>query len=220
MKKVILVTMAMLSLSILRAQQDDVRFTVEVSTDSLLMDNMLQVRFTLENGQGQDFQAPYFTGFNVVSGPNYSSSVSIVNGRTSQTLTYTFQLMPQKIGNYYIEPASIKVGNDYLETAPIEVIVYPNPEGIRQSPGFGQSPMIQFNMPGFEHFDMRGFDGFNFPGFENFDLDMEGLQMPGFDDAFFNLDSLMREFHQMMPQELPEGEQEGRPGKKRKTYKL
>lgn len=217
MKKVLFVTLALLSLSMLRAQQSEVRFTVEVNTDSLLMGNMLQVRFILENGQGQDFQAPYFNGFSVVSGPNYASSMSMVNGRTTQRLTYTFHLMPEDIGNYYIEPASIKVGDQYLETAPIEITVVSNPDGIQQGPAPGQQPMLQFSMPGFEDFDMRGFGDFSFPGFENFN--MEEFMMPGFGDSF-NLDSLMREFHQLQPYELPEGEQEGRPGKKRKTFKL
>ncbi|MEQ8703899.1 MAG: BatD family protein [Phaeodactylibacter sp.] len=218
MKKVLFVGMALLSLSMLRAQQNEVRFTVEVNTDSLLMGNLLQVRFILENGQGQDFQAPYFKGFSVVSGPNYASSMSTINGRTTQRLSYTFQLMPEDIGNYYIEPASIKVGGQYLETAPMEVVVAPNPDGIQQGPAPGQQPMLQFSMPGFEDLERRGFDGFNFPGFENFD--MEDFSMPGFGDSFFNLDSLMREFHQLQPYELPEGDPEGQPGKKRKTYKL
>lgn len=214
MKKVLFVGMALLSLSMLRAQQDEVRFTVEVSTDSLLMGNRLQVRFILENGQGQDFQAPYFDGFSVVSGPNYSSSMSIVNGRASQRLTYTFHLMPEDIGNYYIEPASIKVGDYYLETMPIEVIVFPNPDGVQQNLPPAQSPMFEFRMPGFEDFDMQGFD---FPGFEHFN--MEDFGMGDFGRSFLDLDSLIREFQQLQPYELPE-QPEGQPGKKRKTYKL
>ena len=210
MKKVLFVSLALLSLSMLHAQQNEVRFTVEVSTDSLLMGNALQVRFILENGQGQDFQAPYFNGFSVVSGPNYASSMSIVNGRTTQRLTYTFHLVPEDIGNYYIEPASIKVGGQYLETAPIEVIVFPNPDGIQQDFPPGQQPMLQFSMPGFEDFGRHGF-----PGFEGFDMEQFG--MPDFGGSFFNLDSLMQEFQQLQPYELPE---EGKPGKKRKTYKL
>lgn len=202
----------------LRAQQDEVRFTVEVSTDSLLMGNALQVRFILENGQGQDFQAPYFEGFKVVSGPNYSSSMSIVNGRTTQRLTYTFHLVPEDIGNYYIEPASIKIGEKYLETAPMEVIVFPNPDGIQQDLPPAQQHMFQFSMPGFDGFDMPGLEGFGFPDMEGFN--MEEFGMPGFGGSSFNLDSLMQEFQQLQPYELPEQAEPGKPGKKRKTYKL
>lgn len=213
MKKVLIIGVLLLSCSAIRAQSEAVRFTVEVSTDSLLMGNLLQVSFTLENGQGQNFQAPLFTGFSVVSGPNYSSSMSIVNGRTSQRLAYTYQLMPEEVGNYYIEPASIKVDGQVLETAPLEVIVAPNPDGIQQGPPAGGQPQLQFGMPGLEGF------GFEFPGMEPFD--MEEFGRGGF-GGFPNLDSLMQEFRNLQPFELPEvpeGE-EGNPGKKRKTYKL
>ncbi len=219
MKKVLFIGMILLSFSALRAQSEAVRFTVEVNTDSLLMGNLLQVSFTLENGQGQNFQAPYFTGFSVVSGPNYSSSMSIVNGRTAQRLTYTYQLMPQEVGNYYIEPASIKVDGQVLETLPLEVIVVPNPHGIQQDmPAEGQ-PRLQFGMPGLEGFDHFGFEGFEFPGMEPFNLDEFGRGGFG---GFPNLDSLMQEFRNLQPFELPEvpGEEDGKPGKKRKTYKL
>lgn len=216
MKKVLFIGVLLLSFSALCAQSEAVRFTVEVSTDSLLMGNLLQVSFTLENGQGQNFQAPYFTGFSVVSGPNYSSSMSIVNGRTAQRLTYTYQLMPQEVGNYYIEPASIKVDGQVLETAPLEVIVAPNPDGIQQGPPAGGQPQLQFGMPGLEGFEDFGF---GFPGMEPFD--MEEFGRGGF-GGFPNLDSLMQEFRNLQPFELPEAPEgeEGNPGKKRKTYKL
>lgn len=107
-------------------------FTIEVSTDSILLGNVFKVKFTLENAQGVDFAPPTFTGFNVVGGPSMSSSMSIVNGKVTQQASYTYYLEPKDIGNYYIEPASITVDGAVLETEPLQVLVVPNPDGVQQ----------------------------------------------------------------------------------------
>ncbi len=209
-KSVLLLLITTLSLCTLMAQQEAIRFTVQVSTDSLLMDNPLQVSFSLENAKGQDFEAPYFTGFSVLSGPNVSTSMTVVNGRTTQSVRYTYLLQPEEVGNYYIEPASIRVDGEVFETSPVEILVVPNPDGIRQSPNSPMGgPFFQFEqrMPEGFPFNMEEFgfdqDFFNFPGFDFNWEDMPRLEdMPGFRDM-------------PMP-EAPEQPQK----KKRKTYKL
>ena len=131
MKKI--VTLLLLCfISFIEMNAQDAKFTVAVSTDSILMDNQFQVSFTLENVQGTEFEAPSFGDFDVLTGPNMSSSFSMMNGTTTQTVSYTYILRPKDVGNYFIEPASIKTGDSYLETAPLEVMVVPNPEGIIQ----------------------------------------------------------------------------------------
>lgn len=123
------------------------KFMVEVSTDSILLGNYFQVKFTLENANGENFQAPVFEGFQIVSGPNVSSSISIVNGEVSQTASYTFYLEPNDIGNYYIQAASIQAGENVLETTPLQVIVVPNPEGVIQKPKMTEKFDFDLRMP-------------------------------------------------------------------------
>ena len=145
-----------ISLGTLQAQQT--QFTVRVSNDSILAGNQLAVTFTLENAQGEDFYFPDFSsGLTKVSGPNMSSSVSIMNGRTSQSVSYTFYVAADEAGDFYIEPASVKVDGQYLETAPMLVRVYPNPDGIIQSP---QQPASPFGEDSFSN-DFWGSDFFN-----------------------------------------------------------
>lgn len=139
--------------------QDGPVFSVEISTDSLLLGNYLQVKFTLKNAQGEDFTPPLFEGFRTVSGPNFASSFSMVNGAVTQSVSYSFDLEPLEVGNYYIEPASIRVGEKVLETEPVEVMVVPNPDGVIQQPktgmqlfefrfdDFGFSPMTPDSLP-------------------------------------------------------------------------
>ena len=118
----------------LLSAQDSALFKVEVSCDSILMGNHFKVSFSLENTGGENFQPPVFEGFDVVSGPNYSSSFSMINGKVTQSVSYTYYLRPRNIGNYYIEPASIAVGKEVLETTPVAVTVVPNPDGVIQEP--------------------------------------------------------------------------------------
>ncbi len=120
--------------------QENARFTVEVSSDSVLFGNYLQVQFTLENASGTDFQPPAFDEFEVLNGPNMASNFSMMNGQVSQSITYTYYLKPREVGNYYIHPASIKAGNKVLETTALEVLVVPNPDGIIQNPKTRQEP--------------------------------------------------------------------------------
>lgn len=123
--------------------QSAANFTATVSTDSVLMDNFFEVKFSLENGQGENFEPPAFSDFLVVGGPNQSSSFSMINGAVNQSMTFSFFLQPKEIGKYYIPPASIKVGGKILETDPITIWVLPNPDGIiqnRRKDNFQDSP--------------------------------------------------------------------------------
>lgn len=107
--------------------------TVEISPDSVLMDNEIEVNFIIENAQVKKFEAPAFKDFEQVGGPFSSSMISMINGETTSKQTYTYIIKPKRPGSFYIEPAfaEIKEG-DALETHPIEVKVYSNPEGIIQ----------------------------------------------------------------------------------------
>ena len=67
-----------------------------------------QVTFTL-NCDGQNFRSPGLSNFNVLSGPNKSNNISIVNNSYTQSLSFTFFLQPKSEGNFKIGPASIEL---------------------------------------------------------------------------------------------------------------
>ena len=133
MKKLLYTIVFSFVISLTFAQQES-SFRVEVSSDSILLGNYFEVKFILENDSGSQFEPPTFEGFNVVGGPNQSSSFSMVNGKVSQSMSYSYYLEPKDIGNYYIEPANVKVGNEVLETEPKLILVLANPDEIYQSP--------------------------------------------------------------------------------------
>lgn len=132
MRIFIITLISLFQLSFINAQ--DAKFTVEVSSDSILMGNYFEVTFSIENGKGQNFQAPDFQDFLIVGGPNQSSSFSMVNGVTTQSMRYTYYLEPKEAGLLYIEPANVELDGVIIETEPIAIKVASNPEGIIQSP--------------------------------------------------------------------------------------
>ena len=114
--------------------QEEAKLTVEISNDSVLLGNYIEVKFTIENAEVKNFEPPNFAGFSIISGPNQSSSVSIFNGEVTQSVSYSYYLEPNDIGNYYIQPAFVDTGEAVLESVPVEVIVADNPDGIIQHP--------------------------------------------------------------------------------------
>ncbi len=132
MKVLKLISFLLLSWNYLAAQTPN--FSVALSTDSLLFGNYVEVKFTIENASTKHFDAPEFVGFDVISGPNVSSSYSVVNGTVSQTASYTYYLQPRNEGSIFIPAATVDLGEQILETEPVELMVYPNPDGIIQKP--------------------------------------------------------------------------------------
>jgi hypothetical protein len=128
-------------------------FTVKVNTDSVLIGNYIAVTFSIQNGKTDNFVAPTFSDFNIVGGPSQSSSISIINGVSTQSMSYTYYLEPKEEGIFYIEPSSVEIDGEFLETAPVEIKVFPNPEGIIQSPEQQKSRTFDslFDDPFFSH---------------------------------------------------------------------
>ena len=114
--------------------QNSSKLTVEVSNDSILLGNYIEVKFTVENAEVQDFVAPDFMGFTLVSGPNQSTSMMINNGAVTRSVSYSYYIQPDDIGNYFIQPAYATTKEGDLSSQPIPVMVVPNPDGIIETP--------------------------------------------------------------------------------------
>lgn len=104
-------------------------FRAIVSTDTVLIGNKLKLSFVIENQEGH-FNATEFKDFDIFSGPNVASSISIVNGTKSSKKTYTYYLVPKSKGTLNIPPANLMTDSDLLETKEINIVVLPNPENI------------------------------------------------------------------------------------------
>lgn len=145
MKKFALTIWGLLLVAVSTTTAQEGRFFAQVSTDTILLGNVIQVTFVANNVAGK-FEAPRFENLQVISGPNTSTSMSMVNGDVSQRASYTYILNSDDIGAFVIPPAYLDTADGALETEPIEIFVVPNPEGIiEQRPS--QSGFFEFNVP-------------------------------------------------------------------------
>lgn len=69
------------------------------------------------------FKAPEFRDFNLLSGPNQSTSMQIINGAVSASRTYSYYLQARAIGKYTIGPAYITFKGTTLKTDPLQIEV-------------------------------------------------------------------------------------------------
>jgi hypothetical protein len=81
------------------------------------------VQFELQNANGQNFQPPDFSQFNVVGGPMMSSSTTIINGKVSRGESWSYSLLAPKAGTFTIGPASVVAGRKKLMSKPININV-------------------------------------------------------------------------------------------------
>ena len=107
-------------LGVLNAQAS---FEAFADAKKIILNSYLEVSFTLKNGNGTNFRPPSFNGFTVLSGPNRSSSVTVVNGSRSSEISYSYTLRPKRVGKIQIGRASIKADGKPLRTDVLSIEV-------------------------------------------------------------------------------------------------
>ncbi len=104
---------------------DDLKFTMS-APEIVTLGEQFSLTLSL-NERGEDVQLPQLADFDILMGPSVSSSrsVQIVNGRTSQTVnySYTFILRAKTEGTYTIPPAAIKAGQKMIQSNSISIQV-------------------------------------------------------------------------------------------------
>lgn len=110
-----------LLLPFLLFSQNNISFEATANAKNVAVGSVLEVKFTLKNARGTNFQPPKFGGFQVISGPSQSMSTQIYNGRMTQEISYSFTLMPNKIGHWTIGPATIRADGKRFKSKPIQI---------------------------------------------------------------------------------------------------
>lgn len=103
---------------------------VKVSRDSILQDNRYKISIILENCDGF-LDAPDMSEFNVISTSSRTSTM-ISNGEASVENIKEYTVYADRIGGFMIPPMTATCGEESLATEPMEVIIYPNPDGVIQ----------------------------------------------------------------------------------------
>ena len=96
--------------------EGNITFEAFVDAKQVVLNSYFEVSFTLKNADGGSFTPPDFKYFQVLSGPNRSSSTTIINGQVSREIGLNYTLKPTQVGTFTIKPASIKAGGKVLRT--------------------------------------------------------------------------------------------------------
>ena len=118
-------------------------FNATVGNTTVGRYDQFQVSFTFQgknvNGTS-NFKAPNFNGFRILSGPNQSTSMQIINGAASGSVTYSYYLQPEGIGKHSIGSASIVYDGKTYHTQTLAInVVKGSPPKQNRSAQNGQS---------------------------------------------------------------------------------
>lgn len=107
----------------------DPKVQASVNRTSLSTNQTLQLTYTINTDDGQ-FTPPNFREhFRIYSGPNQSTNMSWINGRTSYTIQYSYILIPTKTGQVTIPPAVLKIDDKEYKSNSIVLNIQDGSQG-------------------------------------------------------------------------------------------
>lgn len=86
-------------------------FSVSPPQTTIGLQETFTLSYTLSGAELRDFQAPNFSNFRIVGGPNKSQSITMTNGSVARSISISYILLPQKIGTFTIPPATVVTDN-------------------------------------------------------------------------------------------------------------
>ena len=113
-------------------------FTASVKETNVADNERFQISFTFSGKSINNlskFTPPTFENFLILSGPNQSTSIQIINGAQSASLTYSFVIQPKSVGSFTIGPASIEQAGITYKTQPIRITVVKGANKPKQQQG-------------------------------------------------------------------------------------
>ena len=96
-------------------------FTASVDKNKVTVGEQIELTLTLNGSGAQNLRMPPLNDFNILSGPNQSTNWQFINGQTSSSVTYSYDLQPRTAGKFTIGAASIDVNGKTLQTQPITI---------------------------------------------------------------------------------------------------
>jgi BatD DUF11 like domain len=101
-----------------------VKFYARSNDKTISKNDVVQVEFVVENATSiKDFAVPPFKNFNVLSGPNPSSTTTSINGKTTSSYALGYMLQPTAAGLLSIPPATAIINGNTIKTASIVIKV-------------------------------------------------------------------------------------------------
>jgi len=110
-------------------------FTASVNETTVADNERFQVSFTFSGSSINNlskFSPPTFETFIILSGPNQSTSIQIINGAQSASLTYNYVVQPKGVGTFAIGSASITQEGNTYQTETIKITVVNGADKMKQ----------------------------------------------------------------------------------------
>ncbi|MBW7887173.1 MAG: protein BatD [Bacteroidetes bacterium] len=105
----------------------DINFTASVEDRTVSVDQQFRLELVVTasgNINPKNLKVPDLNkNFLILSGPNQSTSMQIINGAMSSTVSYTYILQARNTGKAVIGSASIEISGKEFTTAPIEMTI-------------------------------------------------------------------------------------------------
>lgn len=102
------------------------KFELTVDKTTVQQNERFKIYLTFNGGDRtsmKGYRPPNFKNFSVLSGPNQSSSMSIINGNVTSTITYSYIIIAPNIGEFTIETASLEFKGEVYKTKPLKIKV-------------------------------------------------------------------------------------------------
>lgn len=116
----ILISICLVATATLPAQ---VTFQATTQSKQISLGSVFEVKFVLNDAQGQAFKPPVFSDFIVVGGPNRLNSMTMINGNATSSEVYSYVLQAKRMGQFSIGSASVVVKGKTLFTDPLSIEV-------------------------------------------------------------------------------------------------
>jgi hypothetical protein len=99
------------------------RFYLRTDRPEVVAGTTFMLEAVLENMDADRIVLSDIQPFEVVQGPSTASSISIINGKKTESLTYTWLVQAPAKGVYTLAPATVRIGSRTLSSNTVRMIV-------------------------------------------------------------------------------------------------
>jgi len=100
-----------------------VRFTTSMGAKQVIVGSTFSIKFTVENGDAENFTPPDFQPFKVISGPSQSYQSTFINGVGTRSVGFGYTLQATQVGKFTISGATVRVKGKTLRSNPVGLVV-------------------------------------------------------------------------------------------------
>ena len=124
MKRILILCLVFFIICLSAKADDKVTFSAS-APEAVAVGDQFRLSYTINTQSVRDFRVPSIKDFEVLMGPSRSYSMQNINGKTTETLTYTYILQAVKEGSFTIASASVRAKGQNLVSNSLTIKVLP-----------------------------------------------------------------------------------------------